>query len=313
MSNLPITHVSGGSPLSLVAPRKQPAPQNAASTTSDRKRPKVADSPSPSEGSDQEADSAGEGPKQLIMSHEKPQGPYMWTATHQIIWLGMGKMLPPNLPQRPWVPIESIATPVNVDISVLTIPLTAKELLTFFPRHTHVAELQDRLTRNGIGGTDQANIINMQRDLHIPHIITGMQIRTHIKNARKRIPKISPAVPCTEHRVSHYNVSINSRTADDRVLIDYPLMDCFFGVHGDAIPAGRDCGPFTEALMSALVGRHDVMLSEMDRYIQNCGINRNLHPGYTDADFLGRHKEQITVCRSALVEEAKTKGYRWEG
>src|SRR5689334_3035511 len=96
----------------------------------------------------------------FTIAQAKPPGHAFWPPTRQLVWLSIGLYLPEDIQNWPQLPLESIATPASVDIALLTIPLTANELLTFFPRHTNNYHLQDRLTRNGIKGADQAAMIN---------------------------------------------------------------------------------------------------------------------------------------------------------
>ena len=66
-----------------------------------------------------------------LMIKDKPRAPYKWTITHQLVWMKeMGRTLPTNFFSWAETPLESVATPINVDLSVLTIELTAKEILT---------------------------------------------------------------------------------------------------------------------------------------------------------------------------------------
>jgi hypothetical protein len=58
---------------------------------------------------------------------------YLPSVTHQLIHVDLYEEMPPQIVlQRPFHALYSVATPSQFDISVLTIPLTAKELVTVF-------------------------------------------------------------------------------------------------------------------------------------------------------------------------------------
>ncbi|KAK1907593.1 hypothetical protein P3342_005920 [Pyrenophora teres f. teres] len=88
----------------------------------------------------------------LFVGKAKHQSLAQWTPTHQFICTKKFR----------------VATTPYFDLSTLTIPLTACELLTFFPCHIWIPELQNCLSRNQIKGTFRVVFTNYQCDLVIP-------------------------------------------------------------------------------------------------------------------------------------------------
>jgi hypothetical protein len=88
-------------------------------------------------GSD--SDIEGEGEEQtsnstantLVEVHQaRPRGPFRPSTAHQLFYIMNFRQLPPDMLYRPIHPLKSYATPSQFDLSSLTIPLTAKEILT---------------------------------------------------------------------------------------------------------------------------------------------------------------------------------------
>lgn len=67
----------------------------------------------------------------LVEVHQaRPRGPLGPSTAHQLFYIAKFGQLPPDMSYRPIHPLKSYATPSQFDLSSLTIPLTAKEILT---------------------------------------------------------------------------------------------------------------------------------------------------------------------------------------
>ncbi|KAI2476505.1 Dimer-Tnp-hAT domain containing protein [Pyrenophora tritici-repentis] len=213
----------------------------------------------------------------------------------------------------PFCPIDSVATPAYFDISTLTIPLTACELLTFFPCHIWISELQNRFSRNQIKGTFQAIFIDYQRDLTIPHVITPQQVRSLIKTAARACPPNSKS--CSTYTVYKYRFTLSPRIPEKcgvEIKIPYTLIHCADGVNPAKFPKGSDAGPFTRALIHARTRNQDIMLNELDGYIARWGISRELDRLYSDPSLTDRYANEVKEYARGLRDTAKAKGYKWD-
>ncbi|KAF7447443.1 hypothetical protein PtrM4_122250 [Pyrenophora tritici-repentis] len=250
----------------------------------------------------------------LLISKSKHQGLAQWTPTHQFIWTKKFQLpLPNNFSAWPFCPIDSVATPAYFDISTLTIPLTACELLTFFPCHIWISELQNRFSRNQIKGTFQAIFIDYQRDLTIPHVITPQQVRSLIKTAARACPPNSKS--CSTYTVDKYRFTLPPRIPEKcgvEIKIPYTLIHCADGVNPAKFPKGSDAGPFTRALIHARTRNQDIMLNELDGYIARWGISRELDRLYSDPSLTDRYANEVKEYARGLRDTAKAKGYKWD-
>lgn len=94
--------------------------------------------------------------------------------------------------------------------------------------------------------------------------------------------------------------------------IDYPLIDCGFGVDTAKFPAGVHRGPFTNAIWHAIIeGHNNIFLSQLDSYIERNRVDRNLVKDYSDSDLLEQYREDINFHKILLRTEATEKGLRW--
>jgi hypothetical protein len=115
-------HPVTSAPAQAVPKRDRGRPKKAAKTHSYEAR-----SPS-SEDSATSGEEEDEGVQTVAQA--KTPGPAQWQLSRQIDWIRKGQELPPRFSMWPRLKFESVATPVTVDISCMTIPLTAAELLT---------------------------------------------------------------------------------------------------------------------------------------------------------------------------------------
>ncbi|KAL1795964.1 hypothetical protein ACET3X_006188 [Alternaria dauci] len=192
--------------------------------------------------------------------------------------------------QRPIHPLKSYATPSQFDLSSLTIPLTAKEILTFFPNHVDIPEIQHRFCHSDIKGSFQANFIK----------------------SKAYLGGAFPTKPTT-FTTGHYTFVPGEANGFDNVRITYPLIDCGFHVHPRNFPMGPDSGPFTKALIQVqLAGNTTLMLSELDTFIAAMGISRELEDGYTDAGFQARHRVMVKEYKAFLQKNAGKKNIRFD-
>lgn len=141
-------------------------------------------------------------------------------------------------------------------------------------------------------------IINLQRNLHPPNMVSGEEIQPYIDYAEREMTSEHRQRRCTTYTVSHYGFSVQNRGIYDSVPIDYPIIDCGFGVDVGRFPKGYDRGPFTDAVLHASANGHDgAILSNLDLYIRTVGIDRDLVEDYVDSDFVGRLRERPLETR----------------
>ncbi|RMZ69999.1 hypothetical protein GMOD_00000030 [Pyrenophora seminiperda CCB06] len=188
--------------------------------------------------------------------------------------------------------------------------------MEFFPRHIEIPEMQERFSRNEISSTFQANFINYQRNLTIPHIFTPQQVRNMMKKAFKTYPPINPLVSCSTYTVQHYKLTlpygVPEKYEGEDIKIPYMLFNCADGVDGSKYPEGRDAGPFTKGLRHALIHDHDLKLQDFDKYIEILGISRDLDELYSDRDFMERFLFPVWNYTRMLEAEAEKMGYSWD-
>lgn len=219
----------------------------------------------------------------------------------------------------------SNAPPKNMDLSRITIPMTAKELLTFTPRHSNNHQFQHRMEAGRIRGADQAAMIGYQRDLRTPDAPLSNTITLHIMNAKKTAPANPDLRLQTDLSPSWWTFSPHNKEIWDSAAIDYPLTALGNGVNSANWPVLNDRGPLTMALEHATRnGHHSVLLSELDTYIAREGLSRTLpaaalsvrckrtgKPLTPDQDFMDRHKKTLSDFRLWLRVDAETRGYKW--
>ncbi|KAG9195171.1 hypothetical protein G6011_00291 [Alternaria panax] len=242
----------------------------------------------------------------------RQKGPFRPSWAHQLIHVSSGKQLPPDMFKRPYHPLRSYATPSQFDLSGLTIPLTAKEILTFFPNHVDIPEIQHRLFSSGIKGSFQAHFINLQYRLEGLTIVIPVDCRSHLKKAKTKLGGPFATKPTT-FTTGHYTFVPGGANGFDDARTSYPLMDCGFFVLPSNFPMDIDSGPFTKALIQVqLAGNTRLMLSELDTFIATMGISRNLKDGYTDAGFQTRHRAIVKDYQSILSTKAGKNKIRFD-
>jgi hypothetical protein len=261
--------------------------------------------------------------------NQRKKGKSYWefSLPHQAMIRDRGGVPPPEYiaPVAVYHNLFSNAPPKNMDLSRTTIPLTAKGLLTFTPRHSNNHQFQHRMDAGGIRGADQAAVISYQRDLRAPDAPLSNTVTMYIMNAKKTAPANPDPRLQTDLSPSWWTFSPHNKEIWDSTAIDYPLTALGNGVNRAKWPVLNDRGPLTMALEHATrKGYHRVLLSELDAYIAQEGLSRNLPVAALrvrckrtgrlltpDQDFMDRHKKISSDFRLWLRVDAETRGYKW--
>ncbi|KAJ4364602.1 hypothetical protein N0V83_009198 [Neocucurbitaria cava] len=155
--------------------------------------------------------------------------------------------------------MKSFATPETVDLTLLRVPVTSQEIMTFTPYSTVIHEVAERLHRSWTP-SDMANYMNWARDLTYENsyhrtMFSHQYNHTRI-DARHRIAN----VPSRMSRRSQLDQ--NSKKA----FHDYYLWDMGEGVH--RYPEGRAAQLLTHVIrhVRLVTNDRDVRLSQLEEY-----------------------------------------------
>ncbi|KAF2108768.1 hypothetical protein BDV96DRAFT_652382 [Lophiotrema nucula] len=245
---------------------------------------------------------------------------YRWTPARTEVWNTMEMEVPEVAEAAEWHPIHSVATPTNVDIRLIgNVPLTAAEILSFFPLHYNNKHFQDRFLSAGMtGNIEVVGFINHRRAVVAPFLLHGNTYSTYKINLHNgRVPSQSKfSGPVTDLTPQSWDFSTLNHGPLDGVPIDYPLIETARGVDRALWPQGEDAGLYTSALAHAFDRGHHVMLSELERYIYEQGLSlaastsyTNLHP---DVSYKGRWSAMLRTYWVELKEGAKKLGLKYK-
>ncbi|EUC46064.1 hypothetical protein COCMIDRAFT_93819 [Bipolaris oryzae ATCC 44560] len=233
-------------------------------------------------------------------------------------------------------PFKSVATPVNVDITLLgDTEFTIMELLSFFPQHYYWGHAADRLARAGIPANFVCKVLSMTRALDGDTVPKSGTINSAAKNARERdvvkrgvteemdmddddgdtpVPEpVSSTEPDDTEVVASYTAE--GWAYDVWGKIDYPLLALAHGLQ--SLPSGVDAGPLTKAIIWCREnGRHRVLLSEVPGLLKEIDIESLIEPGEAgcpDTEVTSRHAEALKKERLRLSRIAKAGKTDMEG
>ena len=225
-------------------------------------------------------------------------------------------------------PFKSVATPMNVDITLLgDTEFTIMELLGYFPQHYYWGHAADRLARGGVQPRMIRDIICMTRALEGDMVSKSASISTTAGAARRRdviksedieevdideVGKDTPPpapTPTTKPAVVDITASYTAEgwTYDVWEKIDYPLLALAHGLQ--SLPTGADAGPLTALIhWCREKGRYQVLLSDVPGVLKEAGIEPLIEPGESgcpDREVVERHAEVLKKERSRALRSAK--------
>lgn len=209
---------------------------------------------------------------------------------------------------REFCAFKSVATPVNVDITLLKdVEITLFELMVYFPNHYKWRKYADRVVRSGMSAADITNFINMTRSLggeaikNKSTINDHMYFETEAAGGRKRVRiQRSEEEMTTSHTVDGWGYDVWE-------LSDYPLLGLAHGLQ--TLPVGPDAGPLTACIAWCRKnGRYHHMLSEVSELLKEIGIEPLIEPaedGCPDKEVLGRHSDALRIDRKRVLREMR--------
>jgi len=212
---------------------------------------------------------------------------------------------------RDFCPFRSMATPVNINITLLKdIEVTIVELLSYFPNIYIWRKAADRFVRAGLTAADIMNFINWSRCLEGDAVVQSRNVQDQIwyvndgGGSRKKIRIV---------REQKDNEAISYTTEGwvhtEWELTDYPLFGLTHGLKH--VPEGPDAGPLTAMIKWCREqGRYDPLLSDVPQLLEGAGLQPLIEPGETgdpDREVLGRHAETLREDRKRVLRIAKEK------
>ncbi|KAJ6199108.1 hypothetical protein J3E72DRAFT_415729 [Bipolaris maydis] len=233
-------------------------------------------------------------------------------------------------------PFKSVATPVNVDVTLLgDTEFTIMELLSYFPQHYYWGHAADRLARAGIPASFVCKVLIMTRALDGDTVPKSGTINSAARNARERdvlkrgatdemntdngdgdtlVPgPASSTKPDGAEIVASYTAE--GWAYDIWGKIDYPLVALAHGLQ--SLPSGVDAGPLTKAILWCRENEgYRVLLSEVPGLLKEMGIESLIEPGEAgcpDKDVTGRYAEALKKERLRLSRMAKAEKMSMEG
>ncbi|KAF2849649.1 hypothetical protein T440DRAFT_533130 [Plenodomus tracheiphilus IPT5] len=209
-------------------------------------------------------------------------------------------------------PYKSVATPMNVDITLLAdTEFTLMELLSYFPQHYNWGHAAERLSRAGIQPSMIRNLVNMTRALEgetalklgsVSHAVTTAKKRDVIQQedlskdniaekestTEQKLPSSDAKDTTTKYTAEGWTYNVWSKT-------DYPLLALAHGLQ--ELPTGPDAGPLTSLIHWCRKNkRYRVLLSNVPALLKEAGIEPLIEPsddGCPDKDVAARHNQAL--------------------
>ncbi|CBX99028.1 hypothetical protein LEMA_P082670.1 [Plenodomus lingam JN3] len=209
-------------------------------------------------------------------------------------------------------PYKSVATPMNVDITLLAdTEFTLMELLSYFPQHYYWGHAAERLARAGASSSVIRNIINMTRALEGEAALKTSTVYSATRKSKQEMAKqedvteateidqsgaeCASAVAVPDSKQVTTNYTAEGWTYDAWSRIDYPLLALAHGLQQP--PAGPDAGPLTSLIKWCRKNeRYRVLLSEVPDLLKEAEIGPLIEPGEEgcpDKDVAPRHHEAM--------------------
>ena len=215
---------------------------------------------------------------------------YPWTPARQRMWMAAhpGSPLPDEASTTTYNYLH-IGTPACVNLTLLgELPITAIEILTYFPLHTIWREILHRLNSAGWAAANIVEFIYWSRGIGCRDAIKRTAIQHQIGNTKNwaTARTIIPAWSCA-------NISTDNGLQGHRAdLIDFPIINLVDGVL--FYPSGRDEGALTKAIQRCRsTNDFTVTLATVGTYI-------TLH--HLDWDLAPRDQLVRTADARALVD-----------
>jgi hypothetical protein len=209
--------------------------------------------------------------------------------------------------KRGFCPIKSVATPVSVDITLLSdVEFTLLEFLCYFPFHYAWSKGAERLSNAGTSATAIANLINKTRGLASTE---GLNRGTVYENVFKKKKDTAAAAAAAAPTTPPHTYSAESWTHEGVEKTDYPLLGLTHGLR--ELPSGIDAGPLTALIVQCRSeGRYETMLSEVPRLLEEAGIEGliDMGDGEPDKEVMPRHAEAVAEFRGRVKGRGSADG-----
>ncbi|KAF1850605.1 uncharacterized protein K460DRAFT_423099 [Cucurbitaria berberidis CBS 394.84] len=214
-------------------------------------------------------------------------------------------------------PFKSVATPMNVDITMLVdTEFTIKELLCYFPQHYNWGHAADRLVRAGMLPSLVRDMINMTRGLLGEVALKNSVVSSAINVAKRRVlikretdedgDTVTIPEPDNE-KVTNY--TSEGWTYDIWEKIDYPILALAHGLVD--LPTGCDAGPVTALIQWCRENsRYTALISEIPMLLKEAGIKSLIElsdSGCPDKEFPPRYAEAMKKDQNRVRQSLKDK------